>query len=127
VFNSWSPLADHDLESEVTAALGRRFPDDPPTFLARVPHGYCDADVIARDLDRAGFGQIAIEAIAVDSGPASADDLASGYCLGTPLRAEIEARGELEATTRFLAAELTQRFGAGEITGSMAALVVVAT
>src|SRR3954447_26950438 len=39
LFNSWGPLATHEVEATVMAAMAERFPDDAPSFLARVPHG----------------------------------------------------------------------------------------
>lgn len=126
LFNCWGPLAAHDVESTVIAALAECFPDDPPTFLARVPHGYHDADRIAADLTTAGFGGVHVETVELDCAGKSATDLARGYCRGTPLRAEIEARGDLKATTSAVASALDHRFGSGLVEGRMAALVVSA-
>jgi predicted TIM-barrel fold metal-dependent hydrolase len=41
----------------------------------------------------------------------SAADLAAGYCLGTPLRAEIEVRGDLATTATVVADEIRARLG----------------
>lgn len=126
LFNCWGALATHDVEVAVIAALAETFPDDPPTFLARVPHGYHDVDRVTADLTAAGFGGVHIETVKLDCRGRDAADLARGYCRGTPLRAEIEARGDLEATTHAVAAELERRFGSGPVVGRMAALVVSA-
>jgi SAM-dependent methyltransferase len=126
LFNCWAPLSTHDVEATVTAALAETFPDDPPSFLARVPHGYHDEDRIAADLTTAGFGGVHVESVELECTGSAAADLARGYCRGTPLRAEIEARGDLEATTRVVAAALKNRFGSGPVVGRMAALVVSA-
>ncbi len=126
LFNCWGPLASHDVETTVMAVLAKSFPDDPPSFLARVPHGYHDVDRIAADLTAAGFGGVHVETVELDSTGRSAADLASGYCRGTPLRAEIEARGDLEATAHAVATALERRFGSGLVVGRMAALVVSA-
>src|SRR3954453_17909036 len=61
LFNCWGPLATHDVETTVIAALADTFPDDPPTFLARVPHGYHDAELVRADLTVAGFDDVRIE------------------------------------------------------------------
>src|SRR4051794_13146782 len=121
LFNCWGPLATHDVEAAVIAALAESLPDDPPTFLARVPHGYHDADRVAADLTTAGFGGVQIETVELDCTASSAADLARGYCRGTPLRAEIEARGDLETTTRALEVALEREFGSGPVVGRMAA------
>jgi len=127
LFNCWGPLATHEIEATVIATLAETFPDDPPTFLARVPHGYHDAGRVTADLTAGGFDDIQIETVEVDCTGKTANELARGYCRGTPLRPEIEARGDLEATTQTLATALERRFGPGVITGRMAALVVSAT
>jgi SAM-dependent methyltransferase len=126
LFNTWGPLATHAVETTVIAGLAEHFPDDPPTFLARVPHGYHDPDRVTADLSEAGFGGVQVETVELDCKSRSAADLAFGYCRGTPLRAEIEARGDLETATDAVATALEHRFGAGPIVGRMAALVVSA-
>ena len=50
-------------------------------------------------------------------------DSAAGYCAGTPVRAEIEARGDLAATTAFVAGHMEGLMGTGEVTGMMTAHV----
>lgn len=127
LFNCWGPLATHEVEATVIAALAARFPDDPPDFLARVPHGYHDVDRVTADVQLAGFRDVRIDTVELDCRAERAADLARGYCQGTPLRAEIEARGGLEATTRAVATALEDRFGSGPVAGRMAALVVAAT
>jgi SAM-dependent methyltransferase len=124
--SSWGPLATHDVEAEVIAALAEIFPDDPPTFLARIPHGYCDPGQVHADLTAAGYADIRIENVELDCTSPSAADLARGYCRGTPLRPEIAARGDLDATAEALTHALERRFGAGPVVGRMAALVVTA-
>jgi SAM-dependent methyltransferase len=126
LFNCWAPLATHDVETAVMAALAACFPDDPPSFLARVPHGYHDADLVSADLAKAGFSDVQIDTVELACTGKSAADLARGYCRGTPLRPEIEARGDLETTTAWVAAALESRFGSGPVVGRMAALVVSA-
>ena len=127
LFNCWGPLETHEVETAVLAGLAECFPDDPPRFLARIPHGYHDEDVVAADLARGGFADVQIETVDLECRGRNAEDLARGYCRGTPLRPEIEARGDLEATTRALASALTDRFGSGPVVGRMSALVVEAT
>ena len=56
----------------------------------------------------------------------SAEDAARGLCTGSPLRAEIEARGDLDAAVAAVARVLAERFGDGAISANGQALVVTA-
>ena len=127
-FNVWDRIEENDFADVVTEALGQVFPDDPPKFLARTPHGYHDVDRIRADLVRAGFEDIAIEPVAHISRASSSADPATAYCQGSPLRAEIEARGApgLEAATARATEALARRFGNGAVEGRIRALVVTA-
>lgn len=53
--------------------------------------------------------------------------LAAGYCLGSPLRAGIEAHGDPDAVTAAVAEDMKPQLGPGPMTGRMTALVVEAT
>jgi len=120
----WGRLEDHGFQSCVVDAVHALFPDDPPTFLEAVPHSYHDPDVIRADLDAANLDCVAIDTVTLPSVAESAADIAVGYCQGTPLRAQIEARGSLDDTTNAVAAQLAKRFGDHPIRGSMAAVFV---
>ena len=77
----------------VIAALAEVFPDDPPRFLARTPHGYADRTVIERDVRDAGYTTVPrIDVVAARSRADSARVAAVALCEGTPLLSEIEAR-----------------------------------
>jgi SAM-dependent methyltransferase len=127
LFNSWDRLEENELAHAVTLALEPLFPDDPPRFMARVPHGYHDRGVIAGDLTAAGFAEPALmETVPGRSRAASARDVAVGICQGTPVRHEIEARdaARLEEATDAAAAYVAARFGAGPIDALMQAHVI---
>ncbi|MGB6352291.1 MAG: class I SAM-dependent methyltransferase, partial [Pseudolabrys sp.] len=91
-FNVWDKISDNEFADVVTQALAPVFPDDPPRFLARTPHGYNDADTIRAELKAAGFGDVTIDTVDASSTAPSAREPAIGFCQGTPLRLEIEAR-----------------------------------
>ena len=112
-----------------TEALALLFPDDPPLFLARTPHGYHDLSAIAAQLEGAGFTTVAIDTVAMTSELPAADHLAIGFCQGSPLRSEIEARrpGGVALVTDAVAAAIAARLGPGPIVGGMQAHVVTAT
>jgi len=61
LFNVWDRIEENVFADDVTNALARIFPDDPPRFLARTPHGYHDKAVIRSDLEKAGFSDVTIE------------------------------------------------------------------
>jgi SAM-dependent methyltransferase len=127
VFNTWASLDTHDFQAALVDALDRVFPEDPPTFIAAVPHGYDDPEVVAGDVRAAGFRHVAVEAVTLEGRAASAADVAAGYCTGTPLRAAIEERADLPSATAVIAKEMEARLGRGAVTGRMTAYVVEAT
>jgi len=55
LFNVWDRIERNEFADVVTAAVGTVFPDDPPMFLARTPHGYHAERQIRSDLAAAGF------------------------------------------------------------------------
>jgi ubiquinone/menaquinone biosynthesis C-methylase UbiE len=105
------------------------FPADPPLFIGRVLHGYADNETIDDDLTAAGFTDAIYSSVELPYAAASAHDVAAGYCLGTPLRAEIEARapGETASVTQATAAALERRFGTGPIEAGMRAHIISAS
>jgi ubiquinone/menaquinone biosynthesis C-methylase UbiE len=127
-FNVWDRIETSEFTDTVMQALAETFPDDPPRFMARTPHGYHDPDLIRSDLERAGFSEIAIEAVDHVSRASSPREPAIAICQGTPMRNEIEARGApgLEAATDRAEQALAQRFGSGAIEGRIRAFVVSA-
>jgi len=126
LMNAWAPLDTHVFETAMITALARVFPDDPPTFLARVPHGYADPDVFAADATAGGLRCDSITPVTLEGTTASAADLAAGYCGGTPLLAEISARADLATATAAVTEELTALLGEGPVTGAMTAHVLAA-
>jgi SAM-dependent methyltransferase len=127
LFNAWDRLETHEVEAAVIDALAELIPDDPPDFLRRVPHGYADPDRIRADVQAAGLTVADLERVELVGRAPSAKVLAEGYCLGTPLRFEIQDRAELADIVPRLTTALTRRLGDGLVEGSMAAYVVRAT
>lgn len=87
----WDSLDKSPPAVVIAEAVAARFPDDPPSFLSRVPWGYSDKARIEADMRAAGFSDIAIDTVEV-AGTLNARGAATGLCQGSPLRAEIEAR-----------------------------------
>ena len=128
LFNVWGPIEANEFGRVTTEALAALFPDDPPLFLARTPYGYHDPGAIATQLQGAGFTSVAIDTVTLTSELPSADHLAIGFCQGSPLQSEIEARrpGGLAAVTDAVTAAIAARLGPGPISGGMQAHVVTA-
>ena len=128
VFNAWDRIEVNEFALAVTESLAGVFPDDPPRFMARTPHGYHDTAVIAADVAQAGFPTSRIDTVAARSRAASARVPALAYCQGTPFRNEIESRDASKLATATDAAEreIVRRFGAGAVDGGIQAHVVVA-
>jgi ubiquinone/menaquinone biosynthesis C-methylase UbiE len=128
LFNVWDRIAENVFANDVTNALAEVFPDDPPRFLARTPHGYHDPALIRSELEKAGFSGIVIETRAEQSCASSPRHAAVAYCQGTPLRNEIEARdpGKLEVATDHAASRIANRHGSGEVSAKIQAHVIVA-
>ena len=125
-FNVWDRISENEFADVVTEALATLFPQDPPRFMARIPHGYHDVEMIRKELTAAGFMDISVETVDDTSSASSPRDPAIAYCQGTPLRNEIETRdaSRLEDATKEAAQALASRFGSGPIEGRIRAHVI---
>src|SRR5262249_22798642 len=129
LFNVWDRIEENEFADTVTESLKTLFRADPPLFLRRTPHGYCDKAIIERDLANGGFAAKAqIETIPARSRAASSQIPAAAFCQGTPLRNDIVARdpASLVAATDTAAAAIARRFGGGAVDGKMQAHVIAA-
>jgi SAM-dependent methyltransferase len=128
IFNTWDRIDENEFADTVTKALEPVFPDDPPRFLPRTPYGYSDHRTIERDLAAGGFiGSPEITTVSARSRADSPQAPAIGYCLGTPLRNEIEARdaSRLNEATDVAAEAIAKRFGRGAVDAKIQAHVVL--
>jgi len=126
LFNTWDTIDTHGFARVLLDGLERAFPGDVPPFLAGIPHGYTDLEVVAADLQRAGCEVDSAESVTLEGRADAVSDVATGFCTGTPLRGEIEARGDLAATTRSVCSEMIARLGEGPVSAPMTAHVVQA-
>jgi SAM-dependent methyltransferase len=127
MFNVWDRIEENEFAHTVTTALESLFPDDPPRFLARTPHGYCERRRIEQDLASGGF--VAAPTFTTVSARSRAESPripAIAYCQGTPLRSEIEARGQarLGEATDVAAEAIARTFGHGAVDGKLQAHVI---
>ncbi len=126
--NVWDRISENEFADVVTETLATLFPQDPPRFMARTPHGYHDVEKLRQELTTAGFAAISVVTLDDVSKAASPRDPAIAYCQGTPLRNEIEARDptRLQEATQKSAEALAQRFGRGPVEGRIRAHVITA-
>ena len=128
-FNVWDKIAENEFADVVTEALAAIFPQDPPLFMARTPHGYHNVEQIRGELAAADFSEILVETVGHMSRASSPLEAAIAYCQGTPLRNEIETRDAslLEKATMACADAIAHRFGNGPVAGRIQAHVITAT
>jgi len=55
LFSVWDRIEENVFADDVTKALAEMFPNDPPRFLARTPHGHGNTAVIRSELERPAF------------------------------------------------------------------------
>jgi SAM-dependent methyltransferase len=128
LFNVWDGVEDNELAATVLTVLATLFPDDPPRFMERIPHGYHDLATIRADLARGGFTKSpSIETITLRSRTDSARTAALAYVQGTPIRNEIESRApaRLAEVTEAAEREIAAKYGAGSIDAKTQAKVVL--
>lgn len=128
IFNVWDRIEENEFADTVSTALASLFPEDPPRFMARTPHGYHDHAAIERDLRAGGFTALPqIHTVAARSQANTPRVPAIAYCQGTPWRNEIEARdaSRLGEATDMAAEAIARRFGSGPVDGKIQAHVVI--
>lgn len=128
IFSTWDRLEYNEVPQAVVDGVATVFPQSPPQFVARTPHGYHDKDRIQNDVREAGFSKVEIETVQLRSRAPSHRDPAVGFCQGSPLRNEIEARdpNRVAEATDAAAVAVQERFGSGPIDGKIQAHVVTA-
>jgi len=127
IFNVWDRIEENEFADTVGTALEALFPEDPPRFMTRTPHGYYEHRIIARDLADSGFiAAPRIDTVAARSRATSARVPAIAFCQGTPLRNEIESRdaARLGEATDIAAEAIAKRFGRGAVDGKIQAHIV---
>lgn len=127
IFNVWDKIAENEFTDTVTRALTSMFPEDPPGFMTRTPHGYYDQVAIEQDLRSGGFKESAqMVTVTRYSRAQSPRMLAIALCQGTPLRNEIEARdaARLGEATDVAANAIAEQFGLQVVEGKIQAHII---
>ena len=128
LFNVWDRIEANEIADLVSRAVAALFPKSPPGFLARTPHGYHDLGAIGAALKHSGFSAVHGETVPKRGRAPSPRDPAIGFCQGSPLRNEIEARDKsrLDEATDAAAEAVAKRLGRGPIDGKLQAHVIAA-
>jgi ubiquinone/menaquinone biosynthesis C-methylase UbiE len=128
IFSVWDKIEENEFADIVTQTAAKVFPDDPPRFLPRTPHGYHDFATIKDELAVAGFSSVSIDTVAEVSRAPSPRHPAIAYCQGTPLRNEIESRNAnlLDQVTNLAAQAITKSYGVGPVEAKIQAHIVTA-
>ena len=128
IFSVWGHIGVNEFADIVTQTAASIFPENPPNFLARTPHGYHDVDAIQEQLTGAGFADISVSTLTETSPAPSPRHAAVAYCEGTPLRNEIEARDAnlLDHVTERATQAIADRYGSGPVTAKIQAHIVTA-
>jgi SAM-dependent methyltransferase len=98
----------------------------PGRFVTDVPHGYGAPDRIRADSAAGGLAVEDLDRVVLQGHAPSARVVAEGYCLGTPVRFELEQHGDPEQLAGAIGDEMTRVLGDGPVTSDLPAYVVVA-
>lgn len=125
LFATWDSIAANDFARCVDECLANLFPSDPPDFLRRLPYSYFEPRSIKAQVSSAGFDAVSCDRVELTS-IAAAHDVAAAFCLGSPLRAEIDRRapGRIGEIVDQVAEQVESRHGVRPC-GGMSAFVVV--
>jgi SAM-dependent methyltransferase len=106
--NVWQSRDENPWARAVHATVAELFPTDPPRFL-ETPYGYFEPERIRADLADAGWEDVQLDDVSLESLAESALDVATGIAKGSPLSFELAERG---ADPETVAEELAQRLAA---------------
>jgi ubiquinone/menaquinone biosynthesis C-methylase UbiE len=125
----WDRIERNGLSNLAHETMSRQFPDNPPMFMKRGPFSYYEPEWIERDLEAAGFSEIAIETVELTSRSASAEDAARGLTYGSPMGVELEeyGPGALDRVFEDFARAALKYEGPDGFEAPMAAHIVTAT
>lgn len=126
IFNVWDSVANNPIVECVSDAAAALTPDNPSSFLRKIPYGYYDTDGIQAELARNGFAKLEVQALKQTSRAPSTHAAALALTRGTPLAAQLAERGIADAAQDTAEQALRKRFGSGTISAPMQAFVFVA-
>lgn len=129
LFSVWDSLEHNPMSRVAHEIVTALFPNDPPTFLAKVPFGWSDRAEIERTVRAGGFTRFAAQTVRLPSAAPSAADAARALIDGTPLAIALQERAVTDTTPvrQAVARALAERFGDRPCRAPMRAIVVTAS
>jgi len=129
VFNVWGALAQNPIARVGHETVGKLYPNNPPTFLHRLPFGYSDKKELERVVRAGGFAHVEAQTVEFPCVAPSAEDAARGFIEGTPVAVELSERGVTDMTPvrRAVTEALAKEFGDRPCRATMSAVVVTAS
>ncbi len=114
LFSVWNDLEDNTLPRTVNALLDEIFAGDAPAFL-RVPFSYHEPERLRADLREAGFETVELTTLEGECRITAPRQAALGMVTGSPLRVEIEQRGDIDIdrVVEHVAGGIAAAFGDG--------------
>ena len=124
VCSLWDSYAHNDLIRTVNDTLISLFPTNPPSFFD-TPYGYYRIDEVKTLLGDIGFGEIEISILPRISRCETAQQVALGYILGTPVCLQIAERGQytVDEVVEIVERTLRETYGQAVIHAKMQAIV----
>jgi len=127
-FTVWDSLDHNPVPRSIVSALQELGQDQAASFLERVPFSLADPPLLTRELEETGYSSVQVRTIGHLSGVTTASAIARSHLFGTPTNNYLEVDGPDEADRLFdaVTAQLTERFGSGELRLPISALLVTA-
>ena len=121
VVSTWDVIGKNPLMRSADDTIVALYPDDPPTFY-KTPYGYADPVAFKALLERAGFAEVTVENVKVESRADSAHEFARGCVEGNPVgTAILEHGGTLPPVIDLVVANLRKEFGSDPLRSTMQA------
>ena len=94
LFSIWDALEHNPLPQVTNEVLAEIFDGDAPAFL-QLPFSYHDQTQIRKDMEKSGFSDVQFNTINSECAFSQPKNAALGMVTGSPLRLEIEQRGDI--------------------------------
>jgi ubiquinone/menaquinone biosynthesis C-methylase UbiE len=124
VFNVWDAMEFNDLAYLAHTTISTFFDDDPPSFYV-TPFSFHEPEKILTFLKTAGFKEIDLSLLKLNSVSSLASDVAKGLVEGNPVIIEIKERSsaEIAEVKTAVAKAIATRCGDDPVQGEMQAFV----